>query len=42
MDSSDAQHDTERGNRLAFNFFMGAMAFALLAGIWMLIQAAFF
>ena len=38
---SDSQNDTERANRLAFNFFLGTLAFALLAALWMLLEAAF-
>lgn len=38
---SDPENDTERANRLSFYFFLSTLGFALLAALWMLIQAAF-
>ena len=40
--ASNSANDDERSNRLAFYFFMGSLGLALLAGLWMLIQTAFF
>lgn len=33
--------DEDRANRRAFYFFLGTLAFVLLAALWMLIQTAF-
>lgn len=40
-ESSNTENTSEKANRLAFNFFMGTLALALLAALWMLLQAAF-
>lgn len=42
QDSSNTENTNEKANRLAFNFFLGALGFALLAALWMLFQATFF
>lgn len=46
--ASDSQHapqsesDTEQANRWAFRFFVGTLTLALLVGLWMMVQNAFF
>jgi hypothetical protein len=40
--ASDSANDDERANRLSFYFFVGSLGFALIAGLWMLLQTAFF
>jgi hypothetical protein len=39
-DSPNSTND-DQTTRWAFNFFMGTLGFALLAGLWMLLQMAF-
>ncbi|MFB6274161.1 MAG: hypothetical protein ABEL51_14830 [Salinibacter sp.] len=43
--ASDSQtsspNDEDPSTRFAFNFLLGALGFALLSGLWMLIQTAF-
>lgn len=37
--ANDTDDSTEQTTQLAFNFFMGALAVALLLGLGMLVQA---
>jgi len=39
-DSPNSTTD-DRTTQWAFNFFIGTLGFALLAGLWMLVQMAF-